>query len=314
MKHALAGLPRRLRPLLPALAVAGLALAAWALRDLARTVHPAEIGAALRAIPPRRLAAALALTAANYAVLTLYDVLALRYAGQRLPYRRSALASFCGYAVSIALGHAVVTGGAVRARLYGRWGVPSEAVGQVIGFCGLAFWMGFLSLGAVVLLVAPLRVPASFPVPARALGAVLGAAFLLYLGLNAWRKAPLRLWRWQMTLPGVRTTLAQAAVASADLALAAAVLAVLLPVDGPPLGHVLSGYLLALIAGVLSAVPGGFGVFDGLMASFLAPPLPAAVAVAVLVAYRALYTLLPFALALAVLGGVEFRARRAVAP
>jgi len=55
----------------------------------------------------------------------------------------------------------------------------------------------------------------------------------------------------------------QVALASMDLTLAARVLFVLLPSD-PSLSflHLFSIYLLAVVAGVASQVPGGLGVFD----------------------------------------------------
>jgi phosphatidylglycerol lysyltransferase len=301
---------RRVKLLVPLLGIVVLVVALWLLGRELHGFRPAEFRAYLRSLPAWRIAAALALTALNYLVLTGYDALALRYVRQRVAYRRSTLASFIGYAFSMLLGHAVLTGGAVRYRLYTSWGVPAEAVARVIGFCGLAFWMGFLSLGAAVFIIDPLPLP-GFPVGPRVLGCVMAAAFLGWLGLNAARSEPVRLGRWTVELPGGRSTLAQAAVASLDLALAASVLWVLLPPDAPlTFGHLLTAFLLAMIAGTLSMVPGGAGVFDGILVALVTPAVSPAAALGALVAYRAVYYLLPFAAAALTFGAVEVARHR----
>ena len=304
----------RLNRFLPLLGLIFLVLALWLAKRELQGFSLADVGAYLHELPAWRIAVALGLTALNYAVLTGYDALALRYVRQSLPYRKSALASFIGYAFSIALGHVVLTGGAVRYRLYTAWGLPAEAIAKVIAFCGLAFWVGFLSLGGLVFLVDPLPTP-DVPISPRVRGGVFVGVFGAWLILNAVRERPLKVWRWTVDLPGGKTTMEQAVVASVDLALAAAVLWMLLPPDMPlHFTHVLSAFLLALIAGVVSAVPGGLGVFDGLLVALLAPTVPAPTVLGALVAYRALYYLLPFALAALTLAGTELTRRREARP
>src|SRR5262249_22290548 len=62
-------------------------------RELSQTSW-AELSQQLRAIPLKRLLLVLVLALTNYAQLTCYDVFALRYIRQKLPYSRIALASF----------------------------------------------------------------------------------------------------------------------------------------------------------------------------------------------------------------------------
>ena len=254
----------RLHRFAPVLGLVVAAVVVWLVARELRGFQIETVWATLRGLPPAHVAFALGLTVVNYVVLTAYDVLGLRYVHHPLPYRRSALASFVGYAVSIALGHAVLTGGAVRYRLYGGWGVPREAIAKVVAFCGLAFWVGYLSLGGAVFLLHPPPTPTGLPVSTRTLGAVLLALFVVWLAVNAVRSRPLRIGRWTIDVPGWRMTVAQAAIASVDLAVAAAVLWVLLPGD-VGFGPLLAAYLLATIAGVVSMVPGGLGVFDGIL-------------------------------------------------
>ena len=60
-----------------------------------------------------------------------------------------------------------------------------------------------------------------------------------------------------------------------------------------------------------SHVPGGVGVFEGLMVLLLKPYLTSAQLLPALVVYRAVYYLLPLAVALVVLVADELRQRRA---
>lgn len=283
--------------------------ALWLLTHELREYDVRDVGSSLSAIPRTRVALALALTGLNYLVLTGYDALALRYVRQPMSYRRTALASFIGYAFSIALGHAVLTGGAVRYRLYSRWGMPRGKIAAVVAFCGLAFWVGYLSLGGAVFALAPPPTPAGFPIPTRVLGVVFVGVFAAWLGVNAVREQPVHVWRTEIDPPGWRMTLAQAATASLDLTLAAGVLWLLLPAGAVGFGHLFGVYLLAVIAGVVSMVPGGLGVFDGLLLALLSPVLPTTTVLGTVVAYRAVYYLLPFLLALLALGATEVSAR-----
>ena len=116
-------------------------------------------------------------------------------------------------------------------------------------------------------------------------------------------------------LPDWRLSLAQLVVGVLDWAAAAAVFYVLVPatVDGAaiPFATVLGVFLLAQIAGVISHVPGGVGIFESLILVVLGPAVPAPALLASLVAYRAVYYLLPLAVAAVLLAGHEFTRQRA---
>src|SRR4051812_32733863 len=58
----------------------------------------------VRAIPLRYMVVALLFTVAGYGVLTIYDILALRYARVKLSLPRTAFASFIAFAFSNTLG------------------------------------------------------------------------------------------------------------------------------------------------------------------------------------------------------------------
>ncbi|MBV9493795.1 MAG: hypothetical protein JOZ54_06085, partial [Acidobacteria bacterium] len=64
-------------------------------------------------------------------------------------------------------------------------------------------------------------------------------------------------------------------------------------------------FLLAQIAGLVSNVPGGLGVFDAIVLYALKPFLTPTTIVGALVTFRGLYFLLPLAIAVALLAAHE---------
>lgn len=263
---------------------------------------------------PGRLASALGLTALGYFTLTGYDWLALHYVQRPLGYLKVALASFVSYAVSHNVGFSLISGTGMRYRLYSAWGLSALEIAKVAAFNGATFWLGFLTVGGLVLLVTPAAVPDLLHLPIRSVRS-LGAVFLLvvgsYLAITIRRIPPLVVRGWEFTLPSPRLSASQLAVSSADWALAAAVLYVLLPpgaIDSYP--AFLAVFLSAQFAGVISHVPGGVGVFETVVVVILSSAVPAPSMLASLVVYRAVYYLLPLGLAVALLGVRELLARR----
>ena len=54
----------------------------------------------------------------------------------------AALAGFTSYSVGHNVGASVITGGAVRYRVYSAWGLDAIAVAKVCFVAGLTFWLG----------------------------------------------------------------------------------------------------------------------------------------------------------------------------
>jgi phosphatidylglycerol lysyltransferase len=303
----------RLGPLLTVLLFAG---ALWLLRNELAGFRYRDVMRALASLPSGRVLAALVLTALGYAAMTGYDTLAFRNIREPMPYRRIALASFVGYAFSNSLGHPLFTGTPIRARLYSGWGLSALQVTRIVVFCFLTFWLGFFTLAGAVFLAEPLPLPAGWRLH-LATARPLGVVFLLLVGAYLWNsarnKSPLRLGGVEMPLPGPRLALAQMLLSVMDWGLAGAVLYALLPShEGLPFLTFLAVFLLAQLAGVLSQVPGGLGVFESAIVLLLTSrtsPLPAAQVLAGLVAFRGIYYFMPLLAASLALGAHEVALR-----
>lgn len=285
-----------------------LGAAIWVLDNLLRTVRFADVMAKFSALSATSIAIAVGLTAVSYLTLITYDLMGLHHIGRKLSLGRVAVTSFTSYVFAHNIGFGVVTGGSVRYRLYSTVGLSAIEIATVSVFCGLAFTVGIVAMGGVALLAEPDAVVAALPgVPlwlARVLGVACLSAIIVYLVLCAVLREPLDIRGTEFRMPSLKLGLGQLAASVFDITVAAFAMYALMPElteAVPPLAF-LGVYVLAILAGVISNVPGGVGVIEASMVLLL-PDQPPEVVLAGVLAYRVVYYLLPFAIAaLMVLG------------
>lgn len=116
--------------------------ALWVLHRELAGVHFSEVVERFRVLPWQGIVLALGFTISSYAVLAGYDWLALRHIGRRLPIIKVEVTSFIATAIGHNLGVAMLSGGAVRYRLYSAAGLSAEQIATVIGMIGLTFGLG----------------------------------------------------------------------------------------------------------------------------------------------------------------------------
>ncbi len=306
-------MPERLRQAIPF--VIGLVLFVVSLEVLRvelRTVSWHELTADVAATPWSRLGLAVALTGLNYAVLTGYDLLAFAYIGKPLSRLRIAMVSFLAYTISNTVGMAMLSGASVRYRFYTRWGVTADELSRIVFSYSVTFWLGLLALGGLSFVVNPL--PAAQQLPAHELLAPVGWVLMLvaplYVLSTVVRPAPLRFRTFELPMPPFSLAVSQVLISAVDWALAGAVLYVLLPPSPLTFLGFLGIFLVAILLGMVSHVPGGIGVFEGLMVLLLKPYLASSELLPALVVFRAVYYLLPFSLGLVGLVADEVWQRR----
>jgi phosphatidylglycerol lysyltransferase len=279
-------------------------------RELAAT-HFAAIERSLGAIPLERLLAALAATFLSYLLQLGYDGLALRTVGRRVSPGVLLQASFLGQAFGNSLGLPLLGGAPPRIRIYSAAGLTPIEIAVVLASITATFGLGALLLASLVFTLAPLPLRCAYPPSTTALG---GLALVLLLAsgllLRVLRRRPLSWARVPVPLPSGRLWLAQAVTGALDLAVAGSVVFLLLPRGAIAFGPALTAYLLAVLGGALSQLPGGLGVFETAFILLIGDRVPKAPLAAALVAYRAIYYLAPLAAALIAFGLLELRDRR----
>ncbi|HET7221478.1 MAG TPA: bifunctional lysylphosphatidylglycerol flippase/synthetase MprF, partial [Vicinamibacterales bacterium] len=146
--------------------------------------------------------------------------------------------------------------------------------------------------------------------PSASIGWLLILIAIGYVAACAWRLTPIRVRRFSIDLPSPGIALAQVGISALDWVLAGAVLYVLLPGRTVSFFPFLAAFLAAQLLALASHVPGGLGVFEGLMVVLLQGTVPSSSLAPALLMYRAIYYLFPLAIALLVLVGDELRQRR----
>jgi len=291
------------------LALGGVALAAYLIHRALRGYSTEEIVASLQALPALRLVAAGGFVAASYLCLTVFDALAVRHAGRDLPYRHVALASFTSLSLGHTIGFAALSSGAVRYRFYVRLGLDAEEIAKIVLFCGVTVALGLATLGgAVCLLRRELvgEVTGLDPLAVAALGAGFAAVPAGYLLLAAFVRKPLHVRKWCFEMPGSKVAVAQIAIGALNFACVAAALHQLLMATGAvDYAAVLTVYVIANLLSIVSHVPGGLGVIEGVVMLLL----PGTDVIGPLIAFRVLYFLAPFALGIVCFAASELAYR-----
>ncbi|HEY1283679.1 MAG TPA: bifunctional lysylphosphatidylglycerol flippase/synthetase MprF [Steroidobacteraceae bacterium] len=281
-------------------------------REIAH-LHFRDILHHLRSIPRSAVVAALAITALSYVVLSFYDYLALRYVSKLIAHRRRMFTSFIAYSFGHNLGAAAFTGAAIRLRLYTTAGLTAVDVVTVQGFCSLTSAIGLSTLGGLALLLEPAQMGGVLHLPplwSTVLGTTLLTAVAIYAICGSVLRGTLEIRGWQLRAPGLTLVLAQIALGLFDLTIAATVLWVLLPPEANVTFLALLGaYSAAVTATIISHVPGGIGVFETVMLLAL-PEVSKSTLFSAMLAYRAVYYLVPLAVAALMFGAKELEARR----
>lgn len=267
----------------------------------ARQVDWPAVGHALADTPPHVLGRAALLSAVTLALYSCMDLLGRRYTGHALSVGQVMKVNFISYAFNLNLGSLI---GAIgfRLRLYAQLGLARETITRIISLSILSNWLGFLVLGGLVFTFRPLELPRGWSLGREGLQ-ILGPSLLLaaavYVGLcltqgqNGWR------FRGRtVLLPTPRMVAAQLLIACGHWIAMAAILFILLQ-GAAPYAVVLGVLLVAAVAGVVTHIPAGLGVLEAVFLTLLTPRVPAPQMLAALLAYRAVYYLLPLALALA---------------
>jgi phosphatidylglycerol lysyltransferase len=250
-------------------------------------------------IPLRNLFLACVAAFFGYVALSFYDYLALKYVGRMVVWWKWVLAGMLGFAISNNAGHAVISGGSIRYRLYTRWRIKASEIVKMVGFSGFTYFLGSVSI----------VVAAYFLVPREAFGGEVMAgiglnilvafcliSLLLYFGGAIFYRERIRVFNLNFKLPTFGMAVKQALIGMTDSVLAGLVLyAILSAFVEIPFMTFISVFVIAQVVGVFSQVPGGIGVFESMF--MLAMPELAggsnAALFASLIAFRIIYFLLP---------------------
>lgn len=286
---------------------------AWLIVRQARTIEWDEVLDALRALPVALVAGAALMAACSFALYTTFDLLGRHLTGHRLRAPTVMGVAFISYAFNLNFG-SLVGGVAFRYRLYSRLGLRASDITRVLGFSMLTNWIGYLVVAGLAFALSPLALPPEWRIDSgglRILGRVLVAVGIAYLALCAFAGGrSLSVRGHVLEVPSLRMGLVQMGVSMANWSLMGAIVWLLLQgrVDYP---QVLAVLLVAAVAGVITHVPAGLGVLEAVFVALLSHQVAQGPLLGALLAYRAVYYLLPLVVAVLLYGVTEYRARHA---
>jgi uncharacterized membrane protein YbhN (UPF0104 family) len=274
-----------------------------------REINFEDVIDAVGAVDKHDVVKAAMFVAAGYFTLTFYDLFALRTIGRPdVRYRVAALAGFTSYAVGHNVGASAFTGGAVRYRIYSRYGLSAIDVAKVCFIAGLTFWLGnatVLGLGVAIAPQAASAIDQLAPWFNRVIAFGVIGMLATYVVWVWQRPRAVGRHNWLVTLPNGPLTLLQTFIGIIDLACCAAAMYMLVP-DEPHIGFVTVAviFVASTLLGFASSSPGGLGVFDAAMLVALWQ-FDTEDLLAGLLLFRLLYYLVPLTISLAILGGRE---------
>ncbi|CAN7237550.1 lysylphosphatidylglycerol synthase domain-containing protein [Phenylobacterium sp. LjRoot225] len=297
-----------------ALRLASVVLLTMAAVVLWREFHQLSLAAVVQSMNAwghGRILLAIALSAFSFFLMGVVEWLGVRWSGASMPWGPVLAGSFVANAIAHSVGANLLVSGALRARLYDRYGVTLAQVAATTLFSGMSFAVGVAALGGAGLALSPARQIAATAIPlevARSLGWALMVAVAAYVILCGVRKAPLRAYGRSLTLPSAGDAMAQLVIGIVDNGVAAAIIWLLMTSEAVHYQTFVGAYAVSAVAGLVSTVPGGAGVFEGSISALLPNASPAPLAAAFL-GYRLVYYLLPLLVACLALAGDTIRRR-----
>lgn len=266
----------------------------WQLRDYSLR----DIAHAILDIPLANLILACVACMLGYLALSLYDYLALNYVGGKVSWWKWMLAGMLGFAISNNAGHAVVSGGAIRYRLYTRWRIRGGDIVKMLTISGFTYFLGASAIVVIGYFLVPRdmfqnSIGASMGV--NALFIICLAAILAYFAMTVFfHKKSVKIGQIRFQVPSTKMAFTQTVLGITDSVLAGLVLYFCMtPFVDIPFGTFIGLFVIAQSMGVFSQVPGGIGVFESVFMLALPDTVDKASIFGALLAYRIIYYVLP---------------------
>ena len=257
-----------------------------------------DIVHAILDIPLINLFAACLACLAGYFALSLYDYLALNYVGGKVTWWKWMLAGMLGFAISNNAGHAVVSGGAIRYRLYTRWRIRGGDIVKMLTISGFTYFLGASAIVVISYFLVPHEIFQD------SVGASIGinmlfifcltALLLYFLTTIIFHSKSIKIGQIKFQVPSTGMAFTQMILGITDSILAGLVLYFCLtPFVKIPFGIFIGLFAIAQSTGVFSQVPGGIGVFESVFLLALPDTVDKANIFGALLAYRIIYYVLP---------------------
>lgn len=266
----------------------------WQLRNYSLS----DIAHAILDIPLINLFLACIACLAGYLALSLYDYLALRYVGGHVTWWKWMLAGMLGFAISNNAGHAVVSGGAIRYRLYTRWRIRGSDILKMLTISGFTYFLGASAIVVIGYFLIPSAVfdnSVGISMGLNTLFIFCTTILLTYFAVTLiFHKKSIKIGDVKFQVPSTQMAFSQTILGITDSVLAGLVLYFCLtPFVEIPFTTFIGLFVIAQTTGVFSQVPGGIGVFESVFMLALPDTIDKANIFGALLTYRIIYYVIP---------------------
>lgn len=288
----------------PAVGLAAVAFSIWILLHELRGISLDDVWDSLMAISSTHWALSALSAVVAYAALAGYDHIALLHIGKRVSWLFVTLCSFTTYALSHNIGGSVFSGAVIRYRAYVTKGLSGQEVGVLVAVCWFTFVLSTITVGAIVLILAPGLLDRFSDLGLREFSGLTGMLLLVpviaYVFCSWLNLRPLRIGSLQIHYPRLPIVARQLIIGPLELFAAGAIIYFALPEAGNP-GYlvVLGVFLVSFSVAQISHAPGGLGVLEVVFLMGL-PDMEAVDVLAALLVFRLFYLIVPLIISLGV--------------
>lgn len=243
----------------------------------------------------------------NFWLHTIIEKNAVREVGLKIPYGITARISFVSRAIGSGIGVGAISGASVRLRYYSRIGAGPAQVARIVAVTQLSLLAGASLLNGLVLLFWPREIVELIRFPSRlrfilAMTCLAIPLFFVLIARVAKNGRDFSIRGRLIPIPEPKVIARQLTAGFCGPLASAMILFLLLPPSHGTNFFILCGtFALASIAGALSMVPLGIGVFEASLLWMLHPFYGDSELLSALLLYRLFNNLLPFLLALMLL-------------
>jgi uncharacterized membrane protein YbhN (UPF0104 family) len=305
-----------LRAIGPVIGAAVLIIIAALLWDRIRAIDYHDVVAQIRSLPPATLVTAAFLAACAYTLVGIYEGCALRHISGQRRMAYAIRTTWIANPIGRAIGAPLFSSTALRYRFYTAIGLNARQIGALVALMSLSYLLAVGWLIDLSLLLHPAAASRALALNVGIVTALASVGLLKDVGwllLVYWRKRPVRIGTTQIALPGLKHSLLQTVLGVAQLLCNTGILYLVMP---PELGMswpaFVAIYCIAFIAGQLSHVPAGLGVFEATLLLML-PQAPPGKLLGAVIVYRTIFEIMPLLVAAALwltFEGRRFRTRR----
>lgn len=246
-----------------------LVLAGFLLVYELRQFTPQQITSTFQRYSWSGFAAAMGLLVVNYFIWSFYDWIGLRQLAKPVPYVQIFRTTSVAFPITNLAGYSLITGMPIRLKNYEPYGVNMGHAGQVILFNIESWWLGFLFLCGAAITQTPIgnHYFSLSRMGIRWMGiCFLLIVFIYLIGCMRARGRMIKFRRIELHFPSLTTGTMKLLNGILDNLVTAYTFYVFLPEVGDiPFSRFLALFLVANLASIISMVPGGLGVMEGMV-------------------------------------------------